>query len=130
MKLFAVVSFACCLLAYTVSGTPCADICNTQCSLQKKACDIAVILGPLCETVNGICTQACAAACTCADSCAAQCGGDYATCKGDGSDIFNIYSCGINLSICAAPCQLTCNFNLFSGIVNSLSGTGGATKTA
>lgn len=115
------------LLAYTVSATPCTDICNGQCALQKQSCDFAEIFGDLCTTVNGVCTQACTAACGCADSCATKCGGEYATCKSSDSSgatgALNVFQCGLNLSVCSSTCQLQCNFNLFAGVVNSLGGS-------
>ncbi|GFO18716.1 hypothetical protein PoB_004522100 [Plakobranchus ocellatus] len=124
MKAVAVISVLA-LMAYTASATPCTDICNGQCVLEKQACDFTGLLGDLCDTQYGLCTQTCTAACSCADTCAAQCGGEYATCKAD-ADVLNIFSCGLNLSICASTCQAQCNFNLFAGIVNSLSGSGAA----
>ncbi|KAK3706572.1 hypothetical protein RRG08_055011 [Elysia crispata] len=120
------------LLVYTVSATPCTDICNAQCTIQKQTCAFTDIFGNLCDTVNGVCTQACTAACGCADSCAAKCGGEYASCKGEASSAagpfggLNVLSCGVNLSVCSATCQLQCNFNLLAGVVNSLGGAGSA----
>ena len=113
------------VLAYTATATPCTDICNAQCTIQQQTCAFSEIFGDLCDTVNGVCTQACAAACGCADSCATQCGGEYATCRGDDSSplgILNVYSCGINLSVCSSACHLKCNFDLLAGIVNSVGG--------
>ena len=110
------------VLALTVSASPCTDICNRQCALQNGACQFSGVFGDLCATQNNICTQTCAAACNCVDTCAAQCGGAYATCKGDGSDILTVLSCGMNLSVCASTCQAQCQFNTFAGIVNSHTG--------
>ncbi|KAK3759547.1 hypothetical protein RRG08_065891 [Elysia crispata] len=124
------------MLAYTVNATPCTDICNAQCTIQKQSCDFTEIFGNLCDTINGVCTQACTAACACADSCAEQCGGEYATCKsGDSSPAgplggLNVLSCGFNLSVCSATCQLKCNFNLLAGVVNSLGGAGAAAQAS
>ncbi|GFO33168.1 hypothetical protein PoB_005967300 [Plakobranchus ocellatus] len=114
------------VLAYSATATPCTDICNAQCTIQKNSCDFAEVFGDLCTTLNGVCTQACAAACGCADTCAAQCGGEYATCKSEDKGVLNVLSCGLNLSVCSATCQLTCNFNLLASIVNSLGGGGQA----
>ncbi|RUS71986.1 hypothetical protein EGW08_020256, partial [Elysia chlorotica] len=69
------------MLASMAYATPCTDICNAQCTIQKQTCSFAEIFGNLCDTVGGVCAQSCAAACSCADSCAAQCGGEFATCK-------------------------------------------------
>ncbi|GFO18713.1 hypothetical protein PoB_004521800 [Plakobranchus ocellatus] len=129
MKVVAILSVIA-LMAYTASATPCTDICNGQCAIQQQSCAFTGIFGNLCATLNGVCTQACAAACGCADTCATQCGGEYATCKGDGSDILNVFSCGLNLSVCSATCHLQCNFNLFAGIVNSLGGAGAPAPAA
>ncbi|GFS24482.1 hypothetical protein ElyMa_001664900 [Elysia marginata] len=133
MNTFAAVAVVA-LLAYTANATPCtdicnADICNAQCTIQKQSCDFAEIFGNLCDTINGVCTQACTAACGCADSCAMQCGGEYAACKADASaagpfGVLNVLSCGLNLSVCSETCQLQCNFNLLAGVVNSLGGAG------
>ncbi|RUS87734.1 hypothetical protein EGW08_004480 [Elysia chlorotica] len=120
------------MLVCAASATPCTDICNAQCTIQKQTCSFAGIFGNLCDTVNGVCTQACGAACGCADSCAAKCGGEYATCKSADSSAaglfggLNVLSCGLNLSVCSSTCQLECNFNLLAGVVNSLGGAGSA----
>ena len=118
------------MLASMVNATPCTDICNAQCEIQKNTCTFAELFGNLCDTVNGVCTQACTAACSCADSCATECGGAYAKCKADDSAAasagpfpgLNVLSCGINLPICSATCQAKCNFNLLAGVVNALGG--------
>ncbi|GFS22841.1 hypothetical protein ElyMa_003374000 [Elysia marginata] len=128
MKTFSVVAVVV-LFVYSAGATPCTDICNAQCTIQQQSCAFTEIFGNLCDTINGVCTQACAAACGCADSCAAQCGGEYATCKGGDAGplggVFNVLSCGIGLSVCSSTCQLQCNFNLLAGIVNSVGGAGG-----
>ncbi|GFS11102.1 hypothetical protein ElyMa_003077200 [Elysia marginata] len=127
MKVFAVAALVA-LLAYSADATPCTDICNAQCTIQKQSCAFAEIFGNLCDTIAGVCSQACTAACGCADGCAAQCGGEYATCKGENSGgplgVLNVLSCGVNLSVCSSTCQLQCNFNLLAGVVNSLGGAG------
>ncbi|KAK3777521.1 hypothetical protein RRG08_044811 [Elysia crispata] len=125
MKSFTLIAVVA-LLFYTVNATPCTDICNAQCTIQKQSCEFSGIFGNLCDTINGVCTQACAAACGCADSCAAQCGEEYAACKGEKGPLgfLNIFACGINLSVCSSTCQLQCNFNLLAGVVNSLGGAG------
>ncbi|GFR63525.1 hypothetical protein ElyMa_001897500 [Elysia marginata] len=118
------------MLAYTASATPCTDICNGQCALQKETCDFAEIFGDLCGTVNAVCTSACDAACGCADSCATKCGGQYATCKGDASGLLaglNVLKCGLDLSVCSSTCHLQCKFNHFASIVNSLGGGSSST---
>ncbi|GFS06710.1 hypothetical protein ElyMa_001232000 [Elysia marginata] len=120
LAVFAVVA----ALVYTASASPCTDICNGQCALQNSACSFSGIFGNLCATQNNICLQACAAACNCVDTCGTQCGGEYATCKGDGSDVLTVLQCGVNLPVCASKCHAQCQFNTFAGIVNSL--TGGA----
>ena len=128
MKTFTVVAVVA-LLVYTANATPCTDICNAQCTIQQQSCAFTEIFGNLCDTINGVCTQACTAACGCADSCAAQCGGEYAMCKGDASGPLgglNVLSCALNLSVCSSTCQLQCNFNLLAGVVNSLGGAGAA----
>ncbi|RUS73719.1 hypothetical protein EGW08_018525 [Elysia chlorotica] len=124
MKTFTVLAVVA-LLCYTANATPCTDICNAQCTIQQQTCAFTEIFGDLCDTIGGICGQTCTAACGCADSCAAQCGEEFATCKGSANGPFsglNIFSCGINLSVCSSTCQLHCNFNLLAGIVNSLGG--------
>ncbi|RUS71990.1 hypothetical protein EGW08_020260 [Elysia chlorotica] len=130
MNTFAVFALVA-MLASMAYATPCTDICNAQCTIQKQTCSFAEIFGNLCDTVGGVCTQSCAAACSCADSCAAQCGGEYATCKSADTSAagpfggLNVLSCGLNLGVCSSTCQLQCNFNLLAGIVNSLGGAGG-----
>ncbi|RUS74749.1 hypothetical protein EGW08_017478 [Elysia chlorotica] len=111
------------LLAFSVNASPCTDICNGQCALANGACSFSGVFGDLCATQNNICSQACAAACNCVDTCAAECGGAFATCKGDGSDLVTVASCGLNLSVCSATCQAKCQFSTFAGIVNSLAGS-------
>ncbi|KAK3759548.1 hypothetical protein RRG08_065892 [Elysia crispata] len=133
METFATFAIAA-LLAYTVNATPCTDICNAQCTMQKKTCVFSGIPDNLCGTVNGVCTMACAAACVCVDSCAAECGDEPSKCKGDDSAAvphgdLNVLSCGINVSVCSSSCQMKCNFNLFAGVVNAVTGAGGAGGT-
>ncbi|RUS71825.1 hypothetical protein EGW08_020410 [Elysia chlorotica] len=118
------------LLNVTVDGTPCTKICNTQCTIQQRYCDVTGMSSTLCTTANGVCKVACTAACGCADTCAHQCGEDFAQCRTDASSSFllyrglNVVSCGLHLSHCARTCQLKCGFNLLSTIVNTVSSLG------
>ncbi|GFO18719.1 hypothetical protein PoB_004522400 [Plakobranchus ocellatus] len=119
MKATAVLSLLA-LMAYIVTATPCADICNAQCDLRKQTCKFIDVFGILCETQNEICTKACDAACGCVDTCAKKCGGEYASCKGEGKALLGIYSCGLNLTVCTSTCHTKCNFKLYSTIVTSI----------
>ncbi|KAK3784046.1 hypothetical protein RRG08_025240 [Elysia crispata] len=115
--------------AYLVNSTettPCADLCNTQCNLQEQTCGFSQLYGNLCGTVSGLCRTACTAACSCVDGCATKCGDGYSGCKGDSSGvagIFNVFQCGLDLSVCSTTCLPQCNFNLLAGIVQSLGGS-------
>ncbi|KAK3759546.1 hypothetical protein RRG08_065890 [Elysia crispata] len=130
MNTFAIFAFIA-LLVYTARATPCKNICDAQCTIQKETCGLTKIFGNLCNKVNGVCTLVCSAACTCADSCAAKCGENYAKCTGGNSSLdiilknLNVLSCGIHSSLCSSTCRHRCEFNRLAGIVNSLTSMGG-----
>ncbi|RUS88958.1 hypothetical protein EGW08_003294 [Elysia chlorotica] len=133
MKSF-LVCIAIVLLVNGADSTPCAELCNTQCTIQEKTCGFTPLFGSLCSTLSGACKMACAAACGCVDGCATKCGDGFSTCKASSSGvagIFNVFQCGLDLSVCSTTCLPQCNFNLLAGVVQSLGGSssGGSTDT-
>ncbi|KAK3759551.1 hypothetical protein RRG08_065895 [Elysia crispata] len=104
------------MLASMVNATPCTDICNAQCEIQKNTCTFAELFGNLCDTVNGVCTPGLY---RCMQLCltAALLNVEEST-----PSVKLMIPLLHLLDHSQLPARRRCNFNLLAGVVNALGG--------